>query len=116
MGTMPPDPARVRRENVALLLQITSSTCLYASGQLSNGVGPDEARRVVLETSAELALLAVRLQRLASPDPATRRAQAWRLAADGTTSTREIAERLGVNERTVRKWLHRARPDVSSAQ
>ena len=105
---MPDDPARARRENAALMLEIASSMCTYASDQLANGAKPPEVRRIVLETSAELGILSIRLHRLAVPDPAGKRAAAWRLAAAGTASNREIAERLGVNPRTVRKWLSRA--------
>ena len=96
-----------RRQAVATL-RLASAVAAYAAGQISNGLGPEQAGRAALDAAGELAGLAALLRQLtlARPDldPAGRRALALRLAADGV-SQREIARRVGRSERRVWDYL-----------
>jgi DNA-binding NarL/FixJ family response regulator len=97
-----------RRRQAVTSLQIGEATCRYAAAQLGGGiVGPAEAAATARFTAGELEVIAAVLRELAQPDdPAGRRALAAELAASGM-SQREIAERVGVRESTVRAYLRR---------
>ena len=88
------------------MLRIAECTCRYGASVLANGADPAEARAAALECAAELTVVADTLRRLTRLGPADRRALAGRLAALGWT-VRQIAQRLGVGEATVRTYLRR---------
>ena len=93
------------RRQAAALLRLSESVSRYAAGQVSDGLSPAEARRAVIEAAGALAELARSLRRLAwLDDPAERRAVARELAADGM-SRRDVADRLGVSETSVRNYV-----------
>ena len=111
-----PEPAeRVTRARVVDLLRIAEGIAGYAAREIGNGLSPGAARRAALEAAADLEAAAASLRRLARPDPvarsrtgaadeAARRAVALELAASGWPA-RAIAERLGVNPETARRYL-----------
>jgi DNA-binding CsgD family transcriptional regulator len=96
-----------RRREAAAMLRIVASTAEYAAGQLSNGLGPAEARRAAAEVAGELESAAGTLRRLVRLTLAERRAAARMLASAGV-SRREIARRLGVSERSA--WRYTGHP------
>jgi DNA-binding CsgD family transcriptional regulator len=85
-----------QRRRAADLLRVTNATLAYAAAQLSNGIGPEEARMVGLEVSEELCEVARTLRRLTRLSARERRAEAARLRGAGL-GTQEIATRLGVS-------------------
>ena len=93
-----------RRRRAVTALQVLACVCAYAARQLGNGVTPEEARTVALETAGELTELATALRRLTRLGPAERRARARLLAGQGVP-TRTIAAMLGVDPRCVRYYL-----------
>ena len=101
-----------RRREAVTMLRITEATARYASVQLSNGIGPAEARETALFVAGELTAVARRLRRLARPSaPAERRRNerrevARRLRGEGLP-VRVIAARLGVTHPTVLRDLGR---------
>jgi hypothetical protein len=84
-----------RRREAAEVLRVVAAISGYASAQLGNGLGPEEARQAVAEVAGELAVVAGRLRRLARV-PARERAAQARLLAGLGVGTQEIADRLGV--------------------
>lgn len=111
LATLGPGPAQNghvpeddRRRQAATLLQIAEATCRYAASVLSNGTGPAEAQGAALEAAAELVVVAEALRRLTFVGPGERRELALQLNAAGW-SRDQIAERLGVSEQAVRKYL-----------
>ena len=94
-----------RREAVRLLL-LAEAGAGYAARQVSDGLGPAEARDAVLQAAAELELAAGALRQAVQLRPADRRVLAGLMASNGV-GTREIAATVGVTPRTVRKYLHR---------
>lgn len=86
------------------MLRITECTARYAASQLANGLTPEQARAVALETAAELSMAAEALRRLTRLGVSERRALARQLANLGLP-TREIAMRLGVCDRAVRYYV-----------
>jgi len=106
-----PDAARMalaraaaRRREATNLLLIAECGCRYAAGQLGNGLGPKQARMLAVETAAELVTVAEALRRMAWLTRPERRAMARSLIARGW-SRRRVADRLGVSERTVWRYL-----------
>lgn len=93
-----------RRRQAVTTLRITSAACLYGADQLANGLAPAEARRACLELAGELSDVATALRKAAMLRPAQRRALAHLFASWGM-STRQIADRLGVSDVSVRKYL-----------
>lgn len=98
--------AAVRRRDAVTMLRVAEAACGTAAGQLGDGLGPVQARRVAVETAAELSTVAAALRRLAALRPAERRALAVRLSSLGM-SRREVAAWVGVSERTVWDYLRR---------
>jgi hypothetical protein len=93
-----------RRREAVRALRLAAVTAEYAAGQLADGLGPAEAREAALEASAELVAVAEVLRRSVRLD----RAERARLAAQWTglgLSGRQVADRLGVSERTVWRYL-----------
>ena len=93
-----------RRRRMATMLQIVEATARYGAARLANGARPEEAVATALFLAEELAEVAAALARLATPDPAARRALAVELAGRGVP-IQEIAERLGVTPSTVRGYV-----------
>ena len=114
-GGMPEPVERVTRARVVDGLRIAAGVASYAAREIGNGLSPDKVRAAALEAAADLERAAASLRRLARPDPvasaqrddrgaSVRRAAALELAGRGW-SRREIAERLGVNSETARRYL-----------
>ena len=82
------------RRRAADLLRVTNATLAYAAEQLSNGIGPDEARMVGLEVSEELCEVARALRRLTRLSAPERRAEAARLRELGF-GTQQMGQHLG---------------------
>jgi hypothetical protein len=112
---MPPrvvDPLarEAARRRAVDVLRLAAAIAEYGAGQVGNGLGPDQARRAVVDAAAELEAAAAALRRLARLDrldPAGRRRLAAELAADGI-SQRQIAARLGVTKKVIWDDLRRA--------
>ena len=107
-----------RRRQAVTELRVAASTAAYAADQLSNGLGPGEARRAALFAAGELAAVAGALRRAVRLSPAERRVLAVRLDALGMTR-HQIGERIGVSERAVWTYLrpgsgHRGSPARSA--
>ena len=100
-----------RRRDVVTLLNVSGATIWYAVRQLGDGLPPEQARQVAIESAAELEAVAAALYRAVRLGPAERRSLARQLAAIGM-SRREIADRLGVSDRAVWNYL-RAGPGAS---
>ena len=98
-----------RRRQAVNALAIGECACRYAASQLANGVGPAEARELVLEMAAELTAVAAVLRRAAWLTVAERRALAVLMAGRGMP-TRQIADRLGVSDRSVRNYVRGRSP------
>jgi DNA-binding CsgD family transcriptional regulator len=99
-----------RRRQAAELLRITEATIGYAAVQISNGLTPEQAQKVVWEMAGELAVVAASLRRLARL-PARDRAMLARLLAGKGLGTQEIATRLGVSAHTAWHYKHGRRGD-----
>jgi DNA-binding NarL/FixJ family response regulator len=95
-----------RRRAAVRALQIGECTCRYAASQLANGIGPAEAQDLVLEMAAELTAVVAIMRRAAWLSTADRRALAVRLRGLGLP-TKQIADRLGVSDRSVREYVRR---------
>jgi hypothetical protein len=97
----------VRRREAAHLLRITEATCRYAASQIEvgNGRSPVEARAAALEAAHELVSVAEMLRRAVRLSRPERRALAAQLVNAGYLSRRQVADRLGVSERTVWRYL-----------
>jgi DNA-directed RNA polymerase specialized sigma24 family protein len=98
------------RRRAVDVLRLAAAIAEYGAGQVGNGLGPEEARRAVVDAAAELEAVAAALRRLARPDRLDR-AGRRRLAADlaaGGLSQEAIAARLGVARSTVWSDLRRA--------
>lgn len=104
------EPSReAARRQAVDTLNIVSAIAGYTAVAVADGLSPEAARLAVVDAAAELELAASALRRLARPEPsADRRAVARELDALGW-SRQDIAERLGVNLETARRYL-RARP------
>jgi hypothetical protein len=87
------------------VLTITAAIAAYEAEQLANGLGPEQARRAVVDAAAELEAAAAALRRLARLTAADRRALAAELGGDGM-SQRQIARTLGVSRRRAWDYLH----------
>ncbi len=106
-----------RRRAASAELTVVAGLARYAGGLVMDGLPAEAAARVMAEAARELEASARELFRLAGQpkplDPARRRERAAELSASGVP-TGQVAARLGVNPRTVRKWRRRAAPLVSS--
>jgi DNA-binding CsgD family transcriptional regulator len=98
-----------RRRQAVNALAIGECACRYAASQLANGLDPDGARELVLEMAGELTAVAAVLRRAAWLTVDQRRAQAILMAGRGMP-TQQIADRLGVSDVTVRKYLRGRSP------
>jgi hypothetical protein len=98
-----------RRRDVVTLLNVGGATIWYAVRQLGDGLPPELARQVAIESAAELEAVAAALYRAVRLGPADRATLARLFVGAGMTR-REAAVRLGVCERTIRYYLH-GRPD-----
>jgi DNA-binding CsgD family transcriptional regulator len=87
------------------VLAITAAIAAYGAAAIGNGLGPEQARRAVVDTAAELEAAAASLRRLARLTAADRRALAVELGGDGV-SQRQIARTLGVSRRRAWDYLH----------
>jgi hypothetical protein len=96
--------ARRRREAITAL-RVGEAACSYAAGQLGNELGPDEARAAAMEAAAELVAVAEVLRRSVRPTRFERQWMARQWHARGRLSARQVADRLGVSERTVWRYL-----------
>jgi DNA-directed RNA polymerase specialized sigma24 family protein len=94
-----------RRREAVRALRLGEVTCSYAADIIGNGVGPAEARRAAIECSAELVAVAETLRRAVRPTQFEREWMARQWHALGYLSARQIADRLGVSERTVWRYL-----------
>ncbi len=113
---------RARRQVVAELRSI-GGLSWYAASVIGNGASPRQAEAAAAEAAAELEASARKLRRLTgrpvtpaevrSLDKAARCELAAELTAAGLSRS-EVAGRLAVCPRTVRKYLRQSRPDVSS--
>jgi hypothetical protein len=99
-----------RRREAAELLRLVESLAGYAAGQLANGIGRGQARRVGLEAAEELSVAAVALRRLTRLSSAERRAEAARLRGLGY-GTQQIADRLGVSMHSAWNYTRGLRSD-----
>jgi DNA-directed RNA polymerase specialized sigma24 family protein len=97
--------AAARRREAVTALRIAESTCSYLAGQLADGLSPAEARSAALETSVELVAVAEVLRRAVRLSRDERRVLAAKMMAPGRMSARQVADRLGVSERTVWRYL-----------
>ena len=97
-----------RRREAITALRVGEAACSDAAAVLANGASPAEARAAALEATFELAAVAETLRRAVrlSRDERRRLAVLW--TGRGYLSRREIADRLGVSERTV--WRDLGRP------
>jgi DNA-directed RNA polymerase specialized sigma24 family protein len=93
-----------RRRDLLTLLGISGATIGYAARQLGDGLPPDQARQVAIESAGELEAVASALYRAVRLGPADRARSARLLVGAGMTR-REAAIRLGVTERTIRYYL-----------
>jgi hypothetical protein len=98
------------RRRAADLLRVTNATLAYAAEQLSNGIGPEEARMVGLEVSEELCAVARALRRLTRLSAPERKAEAARLRGLGF-GTQQIADRLGVSMHSAWNYTRGLRSD-----
>ena len=94
-----------RRREAVRALRLGEATCAYTAGQLGNGLGPDEARRAAMEAAAELVAVAEVLRRSVRPTRFERQRMARQWIGRGYLSARQVADRLGVSERTVWRYL-----------
>ena len=99
-----------RRRQAVNALAIGECACRYAASQLANGLDPAEARDLALEMAGELTAVAAVLRRAAWTTTADRRRLAAVMAGRGLP-TKQIADRLGVSDWTVRAYL-RGRPQA----
>jgi hypothetical protein len=99
-----------RRREAAALLRLMASACGYSAEQISNGMGPAEARQAVVEMAGEFAVAAQSLRRLARL-PARQRAALGAFLAGQGMGTQEIATRLGVCAHTAWHYQHGRRGD-----
>jgi DNA-directed RNA polymerase specialized sigma24 family protein len=98
------------RRRAVDVLRVAEAVARYGAEAVGNGLGPEEARRAVVDAAAELEAVAAALRRLARTDRLDR-AGRRRLAADlaaGGLSQEAIAARLGVARSTVWSDLRRA--------
>jgi hypothetical protein len=96
-----------RRAEAVSLLRLVADMAAYTARQAGNGLGPDEARRAIIEAAGELSAASEQLRHLARlASPGQRRAEAARLAGLGF-GPRAIGRRLGVSERTAFRYLGR---------
>jgi len=97
--------ARRRRE---LVVELRTGEALigYAAHQLSNGVSPQEAAELALETSAQLSRLAVVIRKSVRLPAVHRRLLVSKLADLGYTQE-AIGLRAGVSVKTVQRDLAR---------
>lgn len=101
---MPEESAGDRRSAVTLL-RIAECTYRYAASQLAGGgTDPGEAAAAVVFTAGELVAVGEALRALVPLGPGERAELARRLDRAGV-SRGEIAERLGVSDRSVRLYL-----------
>jgi transposase-like protein len=93
-----------RRREAAAILGVAECTARYGAAQLSNGLGPAEARETALFVAEQLELSAAALRRLTRLSGAERRARAVQLVGLGWSKHR-VAVQLGVSDSAVRGWL-----------
>jgi DNA-binding NarL/FixJ family response regulator len=96
--------AAERRRSAITALRLAESACRYGADQIGNGLGPGEALAAARAVADELIAVAVVLRRLTPLEPGERREAAVALARLGIPR-REIADRLGLTQGTVRKYL-----------
>jgi hypothetical protein len=94
-----------RRSEAASLLRWAASACAYSSAQLANGLSATEARVAMAETAEVLAEVTVKLRRAARPAEAAGRARAARAMAREGMPVPRIALALGVDPRTVSRYI-----------
>jgi DNA-directed RNA polymerase specialized sigma24 family protein len=94
-----------RRREAVTALRVGEAVCADAASALGNGAGPTEAREVAWATAVELVEVAEALRRTIRPTRFERQWMAQQWAGRGLLSKRQIADRLGVSERTVHRYL-----------
>ena len=115
---MPPTTREAARRQIMVdELRSVGGVSWYAASVIGNGASPRQAEAAAAEAAAELEASAAKLRRLAgrpvtpaevrSLDKAARCELAAELTAAGV-SRREVADRLAVCPRTVRKYLRRS--------
>lgn len=119
-GSVPQTPAARRealrarrRRELVTELRTGGSVIAYAARQLSNGIGPEEAREVALESAAQLSMLSVALRKSVRLAPAHRRVLVGRLIGLGYTQE-ATAARAGVSVKTVQRDLSRPGRDSTT--
>jgi hypothetical protein len=102
------DAARMRRAAVArrrreaiTALRVGEAACADAASALGNGLDPAAARRAAWQASVELVEVAEALRRSIRLSRFERQWMARQWSGRGVLSRRQIAERLGVSERTI---------------
>jgi hypothetical protein len=94
-----------KRREAADLLRVAASTCAYSSAQLANGLSAADARVAMAEAAEVLAEVVVKLRRAARPAEAAGRALAARRMAGAGMPVPRIALALGVDPRTVSRYV-----------
>jgi hypothetical protein len=94
-----------RRREAVRALRLGEATCAYTAQELGNGLDPGAARRAAMEAAAELAEVAEVLRRSVRPTRFEREWMARQWMDLGFLSARQVADRLGVSERTVWRYL-----------
>jgi len=95
-----------RRRELVAELRVAESVIGYAARQLSNGISPQEAAELALESSAQLSDLAVALRKSVRLPADHRRMLVSRLVFLGYTRE-AAAARAGVSVKTVQRDLAR---------
>ena len=94
-----------RRRRAVTELLLAESLCAYAADQIGNGLSAEQARLAALEMAGELTAVAAVLRRVGWLTVAERRALAVQFHRFGMP-TRQIADRLGVSDRSVRNYVN----------
>jgi hypothetical protein len=94
-----------RRRQAIVALRVGEAACAEAASILGNGVGPVEARRAAMEAAVELVAVAEALRRSVRLSRFERQRLARLWIGQGHLSARQVADRLGVGERTVWRYL-----------
>jgi hypothetical protein len=94
-----------RRREAAASLRLAADLAASTARTLANGATPAEAREAALECAAEMVGVAEVLRWATRPTQRERQALAVRLARTGRWSRRQVADQVGVSERTVSRYL-----------
>jgi len=90
-----------RRRDAVRALRVGEAACADAASALGNGLDPAAARLAAWEASVELVEVVEALRRSIRLSRFERRWLARQWSGRGVLSRRQIAERLGVSERTI---------------